>query len=249
MRRGKLKAPHRRRAVKAKYKRILLKISGEALSGEVGHGFDKNALNSVAKQIREVTDLGVEVGVVVGGGNIWRGRQGLDMDRVTADQMGMLATVINALAVSEAISGAGVEAKVLTSIAISGVGETFNHKLADKYLKEGKVVVFGGGTGNPFFSTDTGASLKAAEIGADALLLAKNIDGIYDSDPKTNPSAKKYDTLTYDEYVAKGLRAMDTSAVVMCKENKVKVHVFGLNEDNAIVNAVFAESKGTVISH
>ena len=217
------------------------------MSGEVGHGFDKNALNSVAKQIREVADLGVEVGVVVGGGNIWRGRQGLDMDRVTADQMGMLATVINALAVSEAISGAGVEAKVLTSIAISGVGETFNHKLADKYLKEGKVVVFGGGTGNPFFSTDTGASLKAAEIGADALLLAKNIDGIYDSDPKLNPNAKKFDSLTYDEYVERGLKAMDTSAVIMCKENGLKVHAFGLSGEKSILKAVAGDKEGTVI--
>ncbi len=247
MRRSRENAPHRRNAVKAKYKRILLKISGEALSGEVGHGFDQSALSSVAKQIREVTDLGVEVGVVVGGGNIWRGRQGLDMDRVTADQMGMLATVINALAVSEAISGAGVEAKVLTSIAISGVGEMFNHKLADKYLKEGKVVVFGGGTGNPFFSTDTGASLKAAEIGADALLLAKNIDGIYDSDPKLNPNAKKFDSLTYDEYVERGLKAMDTSAVIMCKENGLKVHAFGLSGEKSILKAVTGDKEGTVI--
>ena len=247
MRRGKLKAPHRRRAVKAKYKRILLKISGEALSGEVGHGFDKNALNSVAKQIREVADLGVEVGVVVGGGNIWRGRQGMNMDRVTADQMGMLATVINALAVSEALIGAGADARVLTSIEISGVGEKFNHKVADRYLKEGKIVVFGGGTGNPFFSTDTGAALKAAEIGADALLLAKNIDGIYDSDPKTNPNAKKFDELTYDEYVARGLRAMDTSAVVMCKENGLKVHAFGLSDKNSIVKAVAGDKEGTII--
>ena len=171
------------------------------------------------------------------------------MDRTTADYMGMLATVINALALSDAFERKGMEARVMTSLAISSVGEPFNYKTAQRYLSEGKVVVFGGGTGNPYFSTDTGASLRATEIGADVLLLAKNVDGIYDSDPKTNPSAKKYDTLTYDEYVAKGLRAMDTSAVVMCKENKVKVHVFGLNEDNAIVNAVFAESKGTVISH
>ena len=233
--------------MKAKYKRILLKISGEALSGTSGHGFDSASLKSVAEQIKKVVELGVETGVVVGGGNIWRGRQGLDMDRVTADQMGMLATVINALAVSEAISGAGVEAKVLTSIAISGVGETFNHKLADKYLKEGKVVVFGGGTGNPFFSTDTGASLKAAEIGADALLLAKNIDGIYDSDPKLNPNAKKFDSLTYDEYVERGLKAMDTSAVIMCKENGLKVHAFGLSGEKSILKAVAGDKEGTVI--
>ena len=184
--------------MKAKYKRILLKISGEALSGAAGHGFDPESLKSVAEQILEVAKLGVEVGIVVGGGNIWRGRQGMNMDRVTADQMGMLATVINALAVSEALIGVGADARVLTSIEISGVGEKFNHKVADRYLKEGKIVVFGGGTGNPFFSTDTGAALKAAEIGADALLLAKNIDGIYDSDPKTNPNSLTTNTLRED---------------------------------------------------
>ena len=173
--------------------------------------------------------------------------RGMNMDRVTADQMGMLATVINALAVSEALIGAGADARVLTSIEISGVGEKFNHKVADRYLKEGKIVVFGGGTGNPFFSTDTGAALKAAEIGADALLLAKNIDGIYDSDPKTNPNARKFDELTYDEYVARGLRAMDTSAVVMCKENGLKVHAFGLSDKNSIVKAVAGDKEGTII--
>ncbi len=233
--------------MKAKYKRILLKISGEALSGAAGHGFDPESLESVAEQILEVAKLGVEVGIVVGGGNIWRGRQGMNMDRVTADQMGMLATVINALAVSEALIGAGADARVLTSIEISGVGEKFNHKVADRYLKEGKIVVFGGGTGNPFFSTDTGAALKAAEIGADALLLAKNIDGIYDSDPKTNLNAKKFDELTYDEYVARGLRAMDTSAVVMCKENGLKVHAFRLSDKNSIVKAVAGDKEGTII--
>lgn len=233
--------------MKAKYKRILLKISGEALSGAAGHGFDPESLKSVAEQIIEVAKLGVEVGIVVGGGNIWRGRQGMNMDRVTADQMGMLATVINALAVSEALIGVGADARVLTSIEISGVGEKFNHKVADRYLKEGKIVVFGGGTGNPFFSTDTGAALKAAEISADALLLAKNIDGIYDSDPKTNPNAKKFDELTYDEYVARGLRAMDTSAVVMCKENGLKVHAFGLSDKNSIVKAVAGDKEGTII--
>ena len=233
--------------MKAKYKRILLKISGEALSGASGHGFDSESLKSVAEQILEVAKLGVEIGIVVGGGNIWRGRQGMNMDRVTADQMGMLATVINALAVSEALIGAGADARVLTSIEISGVGEKFNHKVADMYLKDGKNDMFGVVTGNPFFSTDTGASLKAAEIGADALLLAKNIDGIYDSDPKTNPNAKKFDELTYDEYVARGLRAMDTSAVVMCKENGLKVHAFGLSDKNSIVKAVAGDKEGTVI--
>ena len=233
--------------MQAKYKRILLKISGEALSGEKGHGFDTEALKGVAMQISELNKLGVEVGVVVGGGNFWRGRQGDEMDRTTADYMGMLATVINALAVADALERTGVEARVLTSLSISSVGEPFNYKNADRYLKEGKVVVFGGGTGNPYFSTDTGASLRAVEINADALLLAKNIDGIYDSDPKSNPNAKKYDELSYDEYVLKGLKAMDTSAVVMCKENGLKIHAFGLSGENSIVKAVTGSKEGTVI--
>lgn len=233
--------------MKTAYKRILLKISGEALSGDKTHGFDAAALKGVAKQIADVMKLGTQVGVVVGGGNFWRGRQGDEMDRTTADYMGMLATVINALAVADAIEREGAEARVMTSLQISGVGEPFNYKVADRYLKEGKAVVFGGGTGNPYFSTDTGASLRAVEIGADALLLAKNIDGIYDSDPKINPDAKKFDKLTYDEYVEKGLKAMDTSAVVMCKENGLKIHAFGLKGENSVVNAVVGAEYGTVI--
>ena len=233
--------------MQAKYKRILLKISGEALSGHRGHGYDVKELTSVTKQIAELSKLGVEVGLVVGGGNFWRGREGDEMDRTTADYMGMLATVINALAVSDALERQGVETRVLTSLAISGIGETFNYKNADRYLSEGKVVVFGGGTGNPYFTTDTGASLRAIEIKAEALLLAKNIDGIYDSDPKVNPMAKKYDTLSYDEYVIKGLKALDTSAVVMCKENGLKIHAFGLLGEDSIVNAVFGDTVGTVV--
>ncbi len=233
--------------MKPKYKRILLKISGEALSGDKGHGFEADSLVKVARQIKAVSDLGVEVGIVVGGGNIWRGRQSMNIDRTAADYMGMLATVINALAVSESLISEGADAVVLTSLAITGIGEPFNFKNADKYLKEGKIVVFGGGTGNPYFSTDTGASLRAVEIGADALLLAKNIDGIYDSDPKINPNAKKFDKITYDEYVSLGLKAMDTSAVVMCKENGMKVHAFGLKEENSIMKAVTGDREGTVI--
>ena len=233
--------------MKPKYKRILLKISGEALSGDKGHGFEADSLVKVARQIKAVSDLGVEVGIVVGGGNIWRGRQSMNIDRTAADYMGMLATVINALAVSESLISEGVDAVVLTSLAITGVGEPFNFKNADKDLKEGKSVVFGGGTGNPYFSTDTGASLRAVEIGADALLLAKNIDGIYDSDPKINPNAKKFDEISYDEYVSLGLKAMDTSAVVMCKETGMKVHAFGLKEENSIMKAVTGDREGTVI--
>lgn len=233
--------------MQAKYQRVLLKISGEALSGTKGHGYDVNELKAVAKQIAKIARLGVGVGVVVGGGNFWRGRQGDEMDRTTADYMGMLATVINALAVADAIENEGVEARVLTSMLISGIGEPFNYKVADRYLKEGKVVVFGGGTGNPYFTTDTGAALRAVEIKADALLLAKNIDGIYDSDPKTNPNAKKFDSLSYDEYVKMGLKALDTSAVIMCKENGLKIHAFGLDGDNSIIEAVTGETAGTVV--
>ena len=229
------------------YKRILLKISGEALSGKKGHGFDPDALSSVARQVAELVKLGTEVGVVVGGGNFWRGRQGDETDRTTADHMGMLATVINALAVSDAIERQGADARVMTAFPIGGVGEPFNYKVAERYLSEGKVVVFGGGSGNPYFSTDTGASLRAIEIKADALLLAKNIDGIYDSDPKKNPNAKKYDALSYDEYVAKGLKAIDTTAVVMCKENGLKIHAFGEAGENSIVKAVTEGGSGTVI--
>lgn len=229
------------------YKRILLKISGEALAGDKGHGYDVKELKGVAEQIVKISSMGVEVGVVVGGGNFWRGRQGDEMDRTTADYMGMLATVINALAVSDAVERAGGKAKVLTELAITGIGEPFNYKKANEYLKEGYVLVFGGGTGKPYFSTDTGASLKAIEIGAETLMLAKNVDGVYDSDPKTNPSAIKYDTLSYNDFIAKGLKAMDTSAVVMCKENGLKIHVFALEGENSIVNALTGESKGTVI--
>jgi len=233
--------------MQSKYNRILLKISGEALSGSKGHGFDTEALSGVAKQIANVVKLGVSVGVVVGGGNFWRGRQGDEMERATADYMGMLATVINALALSDALEKVGIESRVMTAFTIGGIGEQFNFKTAKRYLSEGKVVVFGGGTGNPYFSTDTGASLRAVEIGADALLLAKNIDGIYDSDPKINPSAKKFDKLSYDEYVNMGLRALDTSAVVMCKENGLKIHAFGLDGENSILKAVTGDTSGTVV--
>lgn len=233
--------------MQAKYQRVLLKISGEALSGNKGHGYDTDALAQVTKQIADVARLGVGVAIVVGGGNFWRGRQGDEMERATADYMGMLATVINALALSDALEKQGVDARVMTSLSISGIGETFNYKNAKRYLSEGKVVVFGGGTGNPYFTTDTGASLRAVEIGADALLLAKNIDGIYDSDPRVNPNAKKFDKLTYDEYVKMGLRALDTSAVVMCKEHGLKIHAFGLEGENSIVNAITGDTAGTIV--
>ena len=235
--------------MKAKYKRILLKISGEALSGAAGHGFDPESLKSVAEQILEVAKLGVEVGIVVGGGNIWRGRQGMNMDRVTADQMGMLATVINALAVSETLIGAGADARVLTSIEISGVGEKFNHKVADRYLKEGKIVVFGGGTGNPFFSTDTAAALRSVEINADALLKATNVDGIFDKDPNKYADAVKYDNVTFQEVITKDLKVMDSTAFSLCKDNDMPIIVFNLNEPDNILRVVNGEKIGTTVKN
>lgn len=230
-----------------KYKRIIIKISGEALGGEKGTGFDQKTIDYVVDQILAAHDMGIQVAIVVGGGNIWRGRQGKEMERVTADHMGMLATVINALALQDAIERRGVPVRVQTALTISRVAEPYILRKALSHLEKGRIVIFACGTGNPFFSTDTAVALRAAEINADLILLAKNVDGIYDSDPKLNPNAKKFDSLTYDEYVAKGLKAMDTSAVVMCKENGLKVHAFGLSDENSIVKAVAGDKEGTVI--
>ena len=182
------------------YKRVLVKLSGEALSGGTGHGIDQEVLNNIVDQIINVSKSGVEVGVVVGAGNFWRGRQGTEMDRTAADHMGMLATVLNAIAIKDAIDRRGGSAVVQTALEINRVAENYSHEKAMKYLKKGKIVIFACGTGNPYFTTDTGAALKAAEIEADALLLAKNVDGIYDSDPRINKNAKKIDEITYKEY-------------------------------------------------
>ena len=230
-----------------KYKRIIIKISGEALGGEKGTGFDQKTIDYVVDQILAAHGMGIQVAIVVGGGNIWRGRQGKEMERVTADHMGMLATVINALALQDAIERRGVPVRVQTALTISRVAEPYILRKALNHLEKGRIVIFACGTGNPFFSTDTAVALRAAEINADLILLAKNVDGIYDSDPKVNPNAKKYDKLTYDEYVRKGLRALDTSAVVMCKENGLKIHAFGNLDDNSIVDAVFSDTAGTVV--
>ena len=222
----------------ALYKRVLLKISGEALSGEIGHGYDNEVVKEVAMQIKKARELGVQISVVVGGGNFWRGRQGLDMNRSTADYMGMLATVMNSLCLQETLISLGVPAIVQTSIEMMPVARPFDRREADEALNSGKVVIFGGGTGCPFFSTDTTASLRAAEIEADVLLLAKNVDGIYDSDPKINKNAKRYDSISYDDIISKNLKAMDLSSVIMCKENNLPVFAFALLEKNSIVNAL-----------
>ncbi len=229
------------------YKRVIIKLSGEALAGGTGNGIDEKTLNQVVDQLIEVRNLGVEIGIIVGGGNFWRGRQGRDMDRSTADYMGMLATVINALGVQDALVRKGAPTIVQTALDISRVGEPFDVRKAKEHLSSGKIVIFACGTGNPFFTTDTGAALRACEIEAEALLLAKNVDGIYDSDPKKNANAKKLDKVSYQEYIAQGLQAMDTTAITLCMENKIKVLAFGLFEENALVRAVEGQTIGTLI--
>lgn len=230
-----------------KYKRIIIKISGEALGGEKGTGFDQPTIDYVVDQILAAHDMGIQIAIVVGGGNIWRGRQGKEMERVTADHMGMLATVINALALQDAIERRGIPVRVQTALTISRVAEPYILRKALNHLEKDRIVIFACGTGNPFFSTDTAVALRAAEISADLILLAKNVDGIYDSDPKLNPNAKKYDEISYIDFITQGLKAMDTAAVTICMENKTPILVFGLNEKNSIVRAVCGEKLGTWI--
>ena len=232
---------------KAKYKRVIIKLSGEALAGPKGNGIDEKTLDVVTDQIIAVQKLGVEIGIIVGGGNFWRGRQGTEMDRSTADHMGMLATVINALALQNALERKNVQTRVQTALTITRVAEPYILRKALSHLSKGRIVIFACGTGNPYFTTDTTASLRAAEIGAEVLLLAKNVDGIYDSDPKVNPNAKKYDEVSYKEYINKGLKAMDTTAITMCMENNIPVLAFGLFEENSLVRAVTGEKIGTLI--
>lgn len=231
----------------AKYKRIVIKISGEALAGANGHGFDHAYIDKVVDQLVEAKKMGCEIGIVVGGGNFWRGRQGSDMERSQADHIGMLATVMNALALQDAIERKGIATRVQTALTITRVAEPYILRRALAHLEKGRIVIFACGTGNPFFSTDTAASLRAAEIKADVLLLAKNVDGIYDSDPKTNPNAKKYDKISYMDFVSRGLKAMDTTAVTMCMETNIPILAFGLDEEDAIIKAVAGEDLGTWI--
>ena len=229
------------------YKRVLIKLSGEALAGDKGTGINNDVVSGIVSQIKEISKLGVEIGITVGGGNFWRGRQGTEMDRVTADYMGMMATVINALALRDAFERQGVPAVVMTTINLSKIAEPFETKRALKLLSSGTVLIFACGTGNPFFTTDTGAALKAIELEADVLLLAKNVDGIYDSDPKINKNAKKYTDISYIDIIKQDLKAMDLTAVSMCKDNKLKVLAFGLYEENALLRVVKGEKIGTLI--
>ena len=230
-----------------KYRRALIKLSGEALAGNDGFGINSIAISNVISQIKSIVSEGVQVGIVVGGGNFWRGRQGTDMDRTTADHMGMLATVINALALQDALEKQGVQTRVQTALTITRVAEPYILRKALRHFEKGRVVIFACGTGNPYFSTDTGAALRAVEIQADVLMMAKNIDGIYDSDPKKNPNAKKYEDLTYIEYIKEGLSAVDTTAVSLCMDNKIAIVAFGVNEPDSIIRVINGEKLGTII--
>ncbi len=230
-----------------KYKRVLIKISGEALAGEDHFGVNSEELAKVADQIKEIHDAGVEVGIVVGGGNFFRGRTGGNIDKPTADYMGMLATCMNGLAVQDALLSAGCPAKLMTAIEIRDMAEGYARRKALDYLEEGKVVVFGGGTGSPFFTTDTTAALRAAEIGADVLLLAKNIDAVYSADPRTNPDAERYTELTYMDIVDKDLKVMDLTAATLCKDTGTKIYVFALATEGNLIKVINGENVGTLI--
>lgn len=232
-----------------KYSRIVLKLSGEALAGSLGFGIDPDVVNTIARQIKEVAALGVEIAIVVGGGNIWRGVAGSakGMDRATADYMGMLATVMNSLALHDALQKFGVNTRTQTAIEMKEVAEPYIRRRAIRHMEKGRVVIFAGGTGNPYFSTDTTAALRAAEIEAQVILMAKRVDGVYDSDPLINPGAKKFAELTYIEMLNRGLGIMDSTAASLCMDNKIPLIVFDLNVDGNIKRAVFGEKIGTYI--
>ena len=230
-----------------KYKRVLLKISGEALAGETRTGINEDITNKVAREIKQLIDLGVEVAIVVGGGNFWRGRSSKDMNRETADYIGMLATVMNSLALQDALLAQDVPARVQTSIEMRKIAEPYIWRRALKELGRGEVVIFGGGIGEPHFSTDTAAALRAVNIGADMILLAKNIDAVYSDDPKTNPDAVKYTDLAMKDVIDRGLKVMDLTAATICMENNMRIQVFGLAEENSMVRAVCGENIGTLI--
>lgn len=232
-----------------KYKRIVLKLSGEALAGNDGHGINHEILTSISKQVVEVVNLGVEVAIVVGGGNIWRGVAGSarGMDRATADYMGMLATVINALALQDALENLDMGTRVLSAIEMKEIAEPYIRRRAIRHLEKGRVVIFAAGTGNPYFSTDTAAALRSAEIEADVILMAKKVDGVYDSDPVKNPNAKKFEDLEYIEVLNKGLGVMDSTAASLCMDNEIPIIVFDLTQNGNIMKAVMGEDIGTYV--
>jgi uridylate kinase len=232
-----------------KYKRILLKLSGESLMGEQGYGIDPKRLNDYAEQIKEITGMGVQTGIVIGGGNIFRGLSGASkgFDRYKGDQMGMLATVINALALSSALESIGVKARVLSAIRMEPIGELYSKPKAIEALENGEVVILSAGTGNPYFTTDTGSSLRAIEIEADAMLKGTRVDGVYTADPEKDPNAVKFDEITYDEIYNRGLKVMDLTATTMCKENNMPIVVFDMDTYGNLKKVVSGENIGTVV--
>ncbi len=229
-------------------KRILLKLSGEALSGDKKTGFDEATVREVALQIKQLVEDGIEVGVVIGGGNFWRGRSSENIDRTKADQIGMLATIMNCIYVSEVCRSVGLMTNVLTPFECGSFTKLFSKDRANKYFSKGMVVFFAGGTGHPYFSTDTGVVLRAVEVEADVILLAKAIDGVYDDDPRTNPAAKKYDKVSIDEVIARNLQVVDMTASILARDNRMPMRVFGLNEKNSIVNAIKGDFGGTEVT-
>ena len=233
--------------MEAKYKRVLLKISGEALAGSDRFGINEEMLKRVAVQIKAVRSMGVEVAVVVGGGNFWRGRTSKSMDRATADYMGMLATVMNSMALQDAFEAEGIPTRVQTAIEMREVAEPYVRRKALSHLEHGKVVIFGAGTGNPFFSTDTTAALRAAEIDAEVILLAKKVDAVYSADPELDPNAVKYDSLTHKEVLEKDLKVMDSTAASLCRDNNIAIHVFALSDEENVMKAVCGEKIGTIV--
>lgn len=229
------------------YKRILLKLSGEVLAGEKGTGIDFDTVLKICSSVKDVVDLGVEVGLVVGGGNFWRGRSSGKMDKTRADHMGMLATVMNSLALADALEQLGVPVRVQTAITMQQIAEPYIRNRAVHHLEKGRVVVFGCGTGNPFFTTDTAAALRALEIDADIVFKATNVDGVYDKDPNKHPDAVKYDTLTFHDVLSDNLRVMDGTAASLCRDNGIPILVFNLQDPNNIVRAVKGENVGTIV--
>ncbi len=232
-----------------KYKRVLLKLSGEALAGKQKFGLNEEVVSMVVDQLVKVHNMGVEIALVIGGGNFWRGRQGTKMDRTTADMMGMLATVMNSLAMMDAIEQKGIPTRVQTALNMVSVAEPYVLRKTLRHFEKGRIVIIACGTGNPYCSTDTAAAQRACEINADVLLMAKNVDGIYDSDPNVNPNAKKYQKLTFSEILSNGLKAMDATAATMCMENNIPVLAFALNEPDSVLRAVCGEQLGTLISN
>ena len=230
-----------------KYKRILLMLSGEAMAGEQHFGINNPMVKKVAAQIKEVHDAGVEIAIVVGGGNFWRGRTSENMDRATADYIGMLATVMNAMALQDALESLDVPTRVQTAIEMREVAEPYVRRKAIRHLEKGRVVIFGAGTGSPFFSTDTTAALRAAEISAEVIMLAKKIDAVYSDDPEKNPDAERYDSLTHTQVLEQDLKVMDATAAALCRDNDIAIHVFALAEDGNVMKAVCGEKIGTIV--